>query len=75
MSASLCPEHPDTTVSAWNLFQTLVSMKASDAAGRLLQEHLLWLLDPDRELVEAQQQQVRDMLASMMREGSQGGGE
>jgi hypothetical protein len=67
-------DHPDTTLSAWNLFSTLSEMKKSEQAQQILSENLLWLLEKNAKLHDANQQLIRDMLKSMLmeRNGSEG---
>ncbi len=59
-------EHPDTTISAWNLFNTLMEMYDSTEAGTVLKNHLLCLLDRDPESLGANQQQIREMFSQMI---------
>ncbi|MGE0824583.1 MAG: tetratricopeptide repeat protein [Candidatus Binatia bacterium] len=58
----LGPEHPDTTVAAWNFFRTLVESKEGERATQVLEQALLWLLTAEREVLAAQQQQIRRFL-------------
>ena len=43
----LGPEHSSTTISAWNLFQTLQDLGERAAALAIPERDLLWLLDRD----------------------------
>jgi hypothetical protein len=59
-------EHPDTTISAWNLFQTLGDSGNIDAARRVLAENLRWLLQRDPATLAGDQQTIRRMLSQML---------
>jgi hypothetical protein len=58
-------EHPDTTISAWNLLQTLESGD-NGAAWRAAAENLSWLLDADPATLAWDQQKIRQMLSEML---------
>jgi hypothetical protein len=64
----LGPDHPAITLSAWNLFLTLLELEKSEQAQQILSENLLWLLEENAKLHDANQQQIRDMLKSILRE-------
>jgi hypothetical protein len=56
-------EHPNTSISAWNLFRTLQDLGERDAARAVLERDLLWLLGRDPATLGADQRKIRDMLA------------
>ncbi len=64
-------EHPDTSLSAWNLVVTLTN--AGDYAGAIdiLKKHLIWLLNRDPAALEANQQQIREMMIQMIQQKDQ----
>jgi hypothetical protein len=59
----LGPQHPDTSVSAWNLFLTLQDLGERDAAGAILERDLLWLRGRDPATLGADQREISEMLA------------
>ena len=59
-------EHPDTSLSAWNLILTLRDSGKVAEAGEVLRENLLWLLDRDPETLTKHQQEIREQLPSML---------
>ena len=59
-------EHPDTAISAWNLFQTLLASGNVAAAQGVLAENLLWLLEADPATLAGSQQKIRQMLSEML---------
>jgi len=61
-------EHPDTTLSAWNLLVTLLNMQETDAAMVVLREHLAWLVAAKQDHLAAVQVQIREMLTKMLNE-------
>jgi len=63
----LGPDHPDTTVSAWNLFTTLIDIEEIKGAQQIISENLLWLLDEDATLYDSNQQQIRAMLKRFLK--------
>ena len=58
----LGPEHPDTSVSAWNLLGVLDQLGEAATAWGIANEHLNWLLSRDPESLGADQRKIRDML-------------
>ncbi len=54
------PEHPDTFISAWNLFRTLQNLGQGEAARVTLNPDPLWLLDRDPGALSADQRKLRD---------------
>jgi hypothetical protein len=62
----LGPEHPNTTVSAWNLFLILTELNDLNAAGWLLQNDLRWLLDRDPASLGADQRKIRGWVAKIL---------
>jgi Tetratricopeptide repeat len=58
---TLGPEHPDTSISAWNLFRTLHDLGEREAARAVLERDLLWLLDRDSATLGADQRKIREM--------------
>ena len=63
----LGPEHPHTSISAWNLFRTLRDLGDSSAARDLLKRDLLWLLDREPTSVGAEQRTVREYVAQTVK--------
>jgi len=59
-------EHPDTSISAWNLLNTLGEMGDTDEAMKILENDLVWLLDRDPESLGAYQGQIREMIIQML---------
>ena len=59
----LGPEHSSTTISAWNLFQTLQDLGERAAALAIPERDLLWLLDRDPATLGTKQRQVRENVA------------
>ena len=55
-------EHPDTSLSAWNLFLTLVQLNEIATAKRIIHDRLRWLLERDPATLDTNQQQIRKML-------------
>jgi hypothetical protein len=53
--------HPHTTVSAWNLFNTLLQLGTPEAE-QVLDDYLVWLFDAPMKSLNAQQRQIRDRL-------------
>ena len=56
----LGPEHSSTTISAWNLFQTLQDLGERAAALAIPERDLLWLLDRDPATLGANQRKIRE---------------
>ena len=54
-------EHPETSVSAWNLLSTLLEMD-NPKAKVVFENDLLWLLGRDPTTRGADQQQILDMI-------------
>jgi hypothetical protein len=52
-------EHPYTTNTARNLYQTLLSAKEPDEAAAILHRHLLWLSARDASTVSSDLRQIR----------------
>lgn len=72
----LGPGHMDTSKSAWNLFATLRGLGDSEAAVTLLRGDLLWLLDRDPATLGADQRQIREYVAQIVKDylpGKEGG--
>jgi hypothetical protein len=61
------PEHPSTTVSAWNLFLTLRDLGERSAARAVLERDLLWLIDRDPATLGAGQRKIREMVAEAVK--------
>jgi hypothetical protein len=57
-------KHPDTTISAWNLLQTFMPDDASTVD--ILEKHLLWLLNCDPAVLDANQRQIRELLPQFL---------
>jgi len=66
-------EHPGTSVSAWNLFWTLQDLGERDVARAILERDLLWLLRRDPASLGAEQRNIREMVASLVRTSRQAG--
>jgi len=62
---ALGSEHPDTTVSAWNLFFTLHERGDSIGARTVLETDLLWLLDRDPASLGADQRRIWEMVSQI----------
>lgn len=62
--------HPDTTIAAWNLFCMLDAVQDYQAAQRLLDSDLVWLLSEDPEQLGAAQQQIAGMVRKMIGGGA-----
>jgi tetratricopeptide (TPR) repeat protein len=63
------PHHPDTTTAAWNLFQTLWALKELVVAQDILNRYLVWLVDRDPRTLEGVQQEVRHIVANLLKAG------
>ena len=63
----LGPEHPNTSISAWNLFLTLRDLGDHAAARAVLKRDLLWLLDRDPATLGADQRKIRDYVAEVVK--------
>jgi DNA-binding transcriptional regulator PaaX len=62
---SLGERHADTTISAWNLFVTLLGQEAREAAGVIFARNLAWLLSAQLDDLGASQRTIRGYLAEM----------
>ncbi len=58
-------EHPDTSVSAWNLFFTLIEMN-DPKANAVFEDDLFWLMDRDPATLGVYQQKIREMILQMI---------
>ena len=58
-------EHPDTSISAWNLFRSLIGLGDTKAARAVFKQDLMWLMDRDPETLGADQRKIREMLAQL----------
>jgi hypothetical protein len=68
MTRILGPDHPHTTLAAWNLFNSLIKLEEYEDAQQILTERLLWLLDDNVILYDADQQQIRKMLKQILKQ-------
>jgi len=59
-------EHPYTSMSAWNLLNTLGEMSDMDEAKKILDNDLVWLLGRDPESLGAYQGQIWKMIIRML---------
>lgn len=59
-------EHPDTSITAWNLLGTLLQSEDPSAAAEVLTGDLIWLLKRDPKTLGAAQSQIREMLKTML---------
>jgi hypothetical protein len=66
-------EHPDTSLSAWNLVYTLLQMGNPAEAIDILKRDLLWLLQRESSDLEANQQKIREMIIQMIEQKDQSG--
>jgi hypothetical protein len=57
-------EHPETSVVAWNLLQTLRRLRDREASRAVLENDLLWLLHQAPETLDWQQRQIREWLST-----------
>jgi hypothetical protein len=55
-------EHPDTSVSAWNLCNTLYQLDEMEAALKVFANNLAWLHECDPADLSADQREIRDYL-------------
>ena len=53
-------DHPDTSISAWNLLQTLLAAQDYQRAMTILEENLLWLLGRDPSSLGTDQRNIRN---------------
>ena len=67
-------EHPDTSLSAWNLLVTLSELGDNTRAVDILNKDLLWLLKCDPASLGANQQQIRGRIIQVKRESAGAGG-
>jgi tetratricopeptide (TPR) repeat protein len=58
-------DHPNTSISAWNLLTTLREMDDVDEAMKILKNHLLWLIGRDPASIGTYQMQIREMIIRM----------
>ncbi|MBZ5585704.1 MAG: tetratricopeptide repeat protein [Acidobacteriia bacterium] len=58
-SVKLRYRHPDTTVSAWELFQVL-HLLSDGSAAQVLMEHLVWLTDANPADLHIKQREIRE---------------
>ncbi|MCK5345065.1 MAG: tetratricopeptide repeat protein, partial [Candidatus Heimdallarchaeota archaeon] len=58
-------EHPSTSVTAWNLLNTLIEMSDMNKAMNIMEKHLRWLLGRDPESLGADQRQIRELIIQM----------
>ena len=65
MCRVLGEEHPDTSLSAWNLFITLGEMGDFDEGKKVLENHIAWLLGRDPKSLGAYQGHIRDLIIQM----------
>ncbi len=61
-------EHPITSVSAWNLFSTLLEMDDPANAMAVLENDLFWLMDRDPATLGTYQQKIREMILQVIGE-------
>jgi hypothetical protein len=59
-------EHPDTTVSAWNLVSTFLDAQQPEAAKDVIDTCLAWLLATDDETLSADQRTVKSYVKSLI---------
>src|SRR5208337_513066 len=64
----LGPLHPATSRSAWNLFWTLKDLGERGEASTVLERDLLWLLDRAPATLGADQRQIRELVARVVKE-------
>ena len=60
-------EHPDTSLAAWNLLRTLQDLGERAATHMVLDRDLRWLLDRDPATLGANQRQIREYLAKVVK--------
>ena len=63
-------EHPDTTLSSWNLFSTLLDLQEMDAAVDVFNKDLTWLLQAEPNRLAAVQTKIRQNLMEMLNQKS-----
>jgi hypothetical protein len=56
------PQHPDTTIAAWHLLKTLLTLDEPEATERVLGRSLDWLADADAHRLSREQQQIKQIL-------------
>lgn len=59
-------EHPSTTGAAWSLFRTYLAGNHLDAAGAVLFEHMMWLIDRDPESLAEPQQRIQSRIRAAL---------
>ena len=57
-------EHPDTTISAFNLLVTLVKVGEPESARSVFTQHLAWLPERDPATLGPHQRQIREELVA-----------
>jgi hypothetical protein len=60
-------EHPDTSMSVFNLFATLLQADEPKSARSLFAQHLAWLLERDPATLGADQRRIRERLVAHYR--------
>ncbi|MCL6507352.1 MAG: tetratricopeptide repeat protein, partial [Bryobacteraceae bacterium] len=60
-------EHPDTTIAAWNYWLTLRAAGEQEAAARVFEECLRWLVERDPATLGVDQRKIRVMVADALR--------
>ncbi len=68
-------EHPNTSVSAYNLLYTLLEVGEPELARDVFIHHLAWLLQRDPATLGADQRQIRELLVAHYGLGSPSGTE
>ena len=63
---ALGDENSNTTITAWNLLQTLRNLGESDAAQEVVEKFLLFLVERNPAFLSADQRRIRDMLLRMI---------
>jgi competence protein ComGF len=64
-------EHPDTSISAWNLLATLLKMEEVETAVALLQSALLWLIERDPLSLSANQWTIRGYISQIHQQSTE----
>jgi Tetratricopeptide repeat len=59
--------HPETAISAWNLFVTLKETKETTAAQEVFGKHLAWLLQVEPQDPSGAQQRIREWLSRQVK--------
>jgi hypothetical protein len=63
-------EHPETTVSDWNLFLVLMGSEEKDSADKVFKNHLAWVLQAEPARLAGDQGWIRQMLTDMLKQKS-----